>query len=97
VNNGGEYIIDCFIIFVTNYLEALKNRTNVCTNPICCGSLVLYPMSGKNHLYFQYVKKAIEPDALTRGTILHNSCYEMYVKILSKRINKTAEHILTEE
>jgi hypothetical protein len=34
VNNGGEYIFDWLFMWKMNYLEALKNRTILCTNPI---------------------------------------------------------------
>jgi hypothetical protein len=28
------YLIECLFVWKINYFEALKNRTNVCTNPI---------------------------------------------------------------
>jgi hypothetical protein len=34
VMNNREYIIDWLFVWKINYLEALKNRTNLCTNPI---------------------------------------------------------------
>jgi hypothetical protein len=33
-NNGGEWLIVWLFVWKMNYLEELKNRTNLCTNPI---------------------------------------------------------------